>query len=39
MMRVKLIKARSYSGAVRATKAQPYVDVKTSKHSCSYWLF
>lgn len=28
-MRIKLIKARSYSGAVRATKAQPYADVET----------
>ena len=32
-MRVKLIKARSYSGAVRATKKQPYVDVETEEEA------
>lgn len=33
MITVKLVKARSYSGTVKATKAQPYVNVNTEEEA------
>lgn len=33
MITVKLVKARSYSGTVKATKAQPYVSVNTEEEA------
>ena len=33
MIKVKLVKARSYSGTVKATREQPYVNVNTDEEA------